>query len=129
MVRDSAQDMLDTITEVERGMSYFGTWGWAPSIPGSSRQAWQANIDKLLSGKILNLMTEMKNASRTGATGFGQLSEKELKVLQDSSTALKRTLSQENAQKILDDMKIKLQKVIKERTQTSPEEMETIYVD
>ena len=111
-IKDSAQDTLNTISEVEKGMGNFGLTGQLPSIPGTSRTTWESNINKLLSGKIINLMTEMKQASKTGATGFGQLSNKELGVLQEASTALKRGMSPKDAQKILTDMKSKLQKIV-----------------
>jgi len=113
-VRDSAQDTLNTISEVEKGLNMatgFGLLGNMPSIPGTPRATWEANVQKLLSGKVISVMNDMKNASKTGATGFGQLSNKELKVLQDASTALKRTLAPGDAQKILEDMKAKLQKI------------------
>jgi hypothetical protein len=111
MVKEAAQDTLATIGEVKKGMKYFGVTGGIPSLPGTEGATWDANVNKLLSQKIVNLMAEMKNASRTGATGFGQLNQQELKVLQDASTALKRTLREEDAAAILSDMEIKLQKI------------------
>lgn len=110
-VKDSALDALNTIAEVEKGISNFGLFGSLPSIPGSQRANWEANVNKLLSGKVIDVMTKMKEASKTGATGFGQLSEKELKVLQEASTALKRRLSSKDAQRYLNEMKSKLQKI------------------
>lgn len=111
-VKSSAMDTLNTIQEVEKGISNFGFFGSIPSVPGTQRKNWEANVDKLLSSKVINLMTSMKEASKTGATGFGQLSEKELKVLQDASTALKRNLSPKDAQKYLDGMKSATQKIL-----------------
>jgi hypothetical protein len=110
-VKAAADDALSTISEVEKDMSNFGLLGGLPSIPGTARVNWEANVNKLLSGKVIDVMTKMKEASKTGATGFGQLSEKELKVLQEASTALKRGLSPEDAQRYLDAMKVMLQKV------------------
>jgi hypothetical protein len=54
----------------------------------------------------------MKSASKTGATGFGQLSEKEGQILREASTALNKGLPPKEAQKLLDTMKVKLQKVL-----------------
>jgi len=134
-VINSAQDTLDTIDEVEKGIEYFG-WGkgypgaFPTLIPGSPRAKWEANINKLLSSKILDIMSKLKEASRTGSTGFGQLSEKELKVLQESSTALKRNLSPEDAQEILSDMKVKLEKILQDKNalaqENMPEQIEVI---
>lgn len=112
LVKDSAQDVLNTIGEVEKGINYFGLTGQLPSIPGTARANWEANVNKLLSGKVLDVMTKMKQASKTGATGFGQLSNKELGVLQQASTAIKRGLSPKDAQRYINDMKANLQKVI-----------------
>lgn len=111
-IRSTAQDTLDTIGEIEKGINHFGLTGGIPSIPGTDRYVWQSNINKLLSGKMIDLMTKMKEASKTGATGFGQLSEKEGQILREASTALKRGMPPSEAQKILNKMKIPLQKVL-----------------
>jgi hypothetical protein len=113
-VKDSTNDTLNTIKAVKDGINYFGAGSLIPAIPTlqPEKVKWQANLNKLLSGKVIKLMTDMKSASKTGATGFGQLSEKELKVLQDASTALKGTLSPKDAKKYLDDMENSLQKII-----------------
>lgn len=119
MVLDTAQDTLNTIAEVEKGMKYFGTFGNVPSIPGSSRKTWESNIDKLLSSKILNTITTMKEASKTGATGFGQLNVKELQVLQNASTALRKDLPRPDAQNYINDMKKAVNKILsKEQAQS-----------
>ena len=110
MVKDSAQDVLGTVGEVRKGMKFFGPMGDVPTIlspssliPGEydKRKNWEVNVNKLLSEKIVNLMAEMKNASRTGATGFGQLSGPELAILQGASTALKKGLSPQDADRYL----------------------------
>ena len=110
-VKESAADALDTITEIEKGIQHFGTFGQLPSIPGTERSIWESNVNKLLSGKVLQVMDAMKRASKAGGTGFGQLSNKELVVLQQASTALKKQLPPAEAQKILNDMKVKLSKI------------------
>jgi len=112
MVTDAAQETLDTIEKIKSGAKHFGVFGGVPSVPGSKRATWESYTNQLLAKKILNMMNEMKNASRTGATGFGQLSEKELKVLQDSSTALKKTLPQKDALEILNKMEGIARKVL-----------------
>lgn len=116
IVKDNTLDTLNTIKEIENGIQNFGAFGGVPSLPGTDRRKWEANVDKLLSQKIIDVLTSMKEASKTGATGFGQLSNKELEVLKNSSTALKRTLSPKDAQEILDKMKDSLTKVIQGKT-------------
>ena len=114
IIRDNARDMLNTISEIEKRMGSFGLYGNFPSISGTARKNWESNVDKLLSQKILDVMTSMKEASKTGATGFGQLSNKELAVLIKASTALKKTLSPEDAKRYLDQMKEGFKKILSE---------------
>ena len=112
LVIDGALDSLVTISTVEEGIDRFGLTGHLPAIPGTERAKWVANVNKLLARKIVDLMSEMKNASRTGATGFGQLNRSELRLLQEGATALNRGLSPEAAQVELDKMKTVLNKVL-----------------
>ncbi len=127
-VIDTAQDALNTIAEVKNGLQYFGAGALIPPIPTLQPEKikWRANLDKLLSGRVIDVMTTMKKASKTGATGFGQLSNKELQVLREASTALKRTLSPNDAKEILDNMENKLKKVAgmssEEQSFNTPEE-------
>lgn len=112
MVVKQAEDTIKTISDIKSRSNNFGFLGSVPSLPGTDRYIWQTNVDKLLSRRIIDLMMEMKDASKTGATGFGQLSEKELKVLQDASTALKKGLPEEKALEYLSEMESMAQKVI-----------------
>mgnify|MGYP001576708637 CR=1 FL=1 len=118
-ITDRTKDTLNDIAEIEKGIkgsepggSYFGLRSMVPTIPGTSRYKWNIYLNKILAGKVVDLMTEMKNASKTGATGFGQLNKDELKVLQDGATALKAGLAPEDAQEILNNMKAVLNKVL-----------------
>ncbi len=117
MVKASAQDTLSTIAEIEKGMGNFGLTGDLPSIPGTDRVNWQANVDKLLSKTVIDLMAQMKQASKTGATGFGALSQKELTVLQNASNVLKKGMKQKDAQRYLNDMKEIAQKILNSNPQ------------
>lgn len=111
-LRNSAQDTIDTIETVKKGSKYFGPMGNVPSelAPSSlageygERKNWEANVNKLLSGKVLEVMAALKKTSKNGSTGFGALSEKELALLQNASTALNRGLNPEDAVKYLDEM-------------------------
>jgi hypothetical protein len=117
-IQSGAQDMLNTIAEVKKGINNFGAAGGLPSWAWDyDRKSWESNVDKLLSKRVIDLMTEMKQASKTGATGMGALSEKELAVLQNASTALKRSIGPEQAEKILNDMEQALNKVLTGKTQ------------
>lgn len=109
-----AQDSLNTIAEVKKGKKYFGAVGSVPTLNpwGYDRKKWEANVQKLLSGKMIDLMVQMKEASKTGATGFGQLSEREGQILRDASTALNRGLAPEDAEKYLTEMETILHKIV-----------------
>ena len=112
ILRSSTEDTLETIGEAKKGLKYFGPMGNLPTVAAPSslfgeygpRKKWEANVNKLLSQKVIDVMTQMKTASKTGATGFGQLSNKELGVLQDAATALKKDLAPEDAIFYLDEM-------------------------
>ena len=62
-------------------------------------------LDFLKSNKILETINRMKSQSKTGATGFGQLSEAELLVLQQASTILSGGATQEQAIQALVNMR------------------------
>ena len=118
-ITSSAQDMLNTIKNVKEGARYFGPLGQLPTqatpegmgaIIGinkegyEKRKKWENSVNRLLAQKGLDMMLELKNASKTGATGFGQLSEKEGQWLKDASTELTRDIGQERALEILNEM-------------------------
>lgn len=115
-IKDSAQDSLDTITEIKAGINQFGATGPIPTLNpwDYPRKKWEANVNKLLSGKVVELITKMKSASKTGATGFGQLSEREGQLLREASTALNRGLAPKDAEALLTKMETILQKVVGE---------------
>jgi hypothetical protein len=110
-----ASDMLSTIKEVKDGIKYFGAAGNIPtwvSPTDYKKVNWRANFDKLVSKQVLDVMSELKKQSKTGATGFGQLSEKELAVLTNASTVLKRNMSEEDATRYLNDLENVFKKVL-----------------
>ncbi len=112
LIRGTAQDTLATISKIKEQINQFGFTGPIPKIPGTKEYIWQANVNKLLSGKIVELITEMKLASKTGATGFGQLSDREGQILREASTALKKGLPPEEALSLLNTMEERLRKVV-----------------
>ena len=113
LLRNQAHDILDSISEIERSLRYFGAAGDIPAFPGEyDKKNWEANIDMLKGKLVLDVMAQLKRASRTGSTGFGQLSEKELKLLQDSATQLKKGLSEKDAQRYLNRIKKASEKIL-----------------
>ena len=64
-------------------------------IPGTAAANASVNLDRLKSQLIVNLMAEMKRQSKTGSTGFGALSERELDVLDKAANGLSSHQSDE----------------------------------
>jgi hypothetical protein len=125
MAKQSGLKQLQSIRKAKEGSKYFGELGWLPSAVAPSsfvpiknplmpfgfdrgeygdRKTWEAALKNLLSEKVIEVMTQMKQASQTGATGFGQLSNRELGVLQSASTALNSGLPPEEAMAYLNQM-------------------------
>jgi hypothetical protein len=84
----------DLITKLEKLKSHPGlsgitglVFGRTPNVTGDARDA-QTLYDNIMSKGQIGVMMALKNASATGATGFGQLSEKEGEVLRKSQAAV-----------------------------------------
>jgi len=123
-VRKSAEENLSTIGEVKKGLNYFGPYGDIPSWQApetmlglnkeefGKRKNWESNVDKILSQKTLDKLAELKALSKTGASGLGSVTEKEMKILENAATALKRTLNPEDAQRYVNDIEEIYKKVL-----------------
>ena len=74
----------------------------------------QAAMDRLKSRVVVDLVGEMKAQSRTGATGFGQLSEKEGMLLEQAAAQLNQAQSEEQIRTVLTDMRGKLNRILQE---------------
>jgi hypothetical protein len=61
-------------------------------VPGSDTNNAKAALDRLKGRVIVDLLNEMKNQSRTGATGFGALSGPELKLLENAAAELNSSM-------------------------------------
>lgn len=83
-----------------------------PTKKGEKSFQINKEIATLLAKKALNTITEMKNASRTGATGFGAMNEKELGLIQDDIASLDTRLSDEAFEASLNRIKKRMQKVM-----------------
>lgn len=123
-IRNDAQTMVEAIKEAKKGLEFFGPLGEVKSFPGvtglnyNKRINWESNMDQILAKKGLDIMMQLKEASRTGATGFGNLSEAEGAWLRQASTVLNKKLSPEDAKRYLDKMQELYEKVLG-GTQTS----------
>ena len=146
-IRAKAEQNLGSIEQAEKGARFFGVAGGVPTVLSPSslplvgdvgalltgkpkeynawgerdeRQVWENNINQLLKQQVVDLITEMKMASKTGATGFGSLSESEGALLQQASTALSRELSTKDALYYLGEMKKLNRKILDGNGSTTP---------
>jgi len=122
-IRESASSGLNTVRKIKEGKKYFGPLGNLPTsatpeliFDYKNRKQWENEVQKLLSQKVVDLITTMKSASKTGATGFGQLNEKEGQLLKEASTALSRDLDPDSAMYYLDEMEKMYQKILTNET-------------
>jgi len=119
--RAAGLSMLQALQGAEKGLDFFGGYGDMPTTTPfgtpnplvttnyqgkrGERADWEANLSNLESQKMIDTIMKMKEASATGATGFGQLSEKEGQVLRQASMKLRRNLDSKDAQKYITQMK------------------------
>jgi len=82
-----------------------GVGSLASKIPGSSAKDYAAIIQTIKSRVGLQALLEAKATSPTGASGFGQLSDKELEVLSSQIANLDRSQSPEQLKKNLGEIK------------------------
>lgn len=83
-------------------------------LPGSSAANAQAKLNELKGKQVVDLIAEMKAQSRTGATGFGALSEKELGLLESAAARLDTWQDQDQFNAALEDLREKLGRVLQE---------------
>lgn len=100
-----ANDIASTVRDLidERGQlrpdvaGIVGAWdGATPNITESANTA-AAKVDRLIALLDINKLREMKAQSKTGASGFGALSQKELGILESAGSTLRNRRQSEAA--------------------------------
>ena len=71
-------------------------------MPSSKAFGLRANIDKLTAEAVISKIEQLKSQSKTGATGFGQLSNQEGEYLKNSIANLNTLQNKEDFQAQLD---------------------------
>lgn len=84
---------------------------------GSAGATARAALNMVTGQQVLDMLKTMKEQSKTGATGFGQLSVRELGVLESAATMLKGEISQPRAAMLLKDIYDRLQKIVQPAAQ------------
>jgi len=125
VMKDSAQENLNTIKEVKQGLKYFGPYANIPTfitsvggnIDYAARKKWENNVNKLISQKWLDTIIKLKTASKNGASGLGSLTEREGVRLERAATALSKDLAPQDALIMLNDMEMGINKMLKGKSQ------------
>lgn len=101
------EDNVDALL-THPGLGYNTGWAGAlgvPKVPGSAAHDASVLLEGLKSKLVVNTMMDLKNASKTGSTGFGQLSEKEGMRLETYVQNLDRAQTLPAMKKALSDLK------------------------
>ena len=81
-----------------------GILGVAPNVPGSAGSDAQSRLDALKSQVGFSVLQTLKDAARTGASGLGQVTEKEHVYLQQQLGNLTKAQSEKEIRRVLDDI-------------------------
>jgi len=92
---DSLDALNDSVSYLTTGLGGTGL----SYIPGTSATDWEAEKETIISQLGLEKLRDLKSASPTGASGFGALSEKELKLLTSYVSNLEQAQSPEAIRK------------------------------
>ena len=86
------------------GMSTDSNMGWETIFalaPGTSQRTWQAVRDEVVANIGIDELMKMKDSSPTGASGLGQLSDTEMRILTALVGKLEQAGTPEQARRIL----------------------------
>lgn len=119
-ILDSAVEGKTLVSNIKQQVGYntVGIGSALSWIPMTEAKKFSADLATLKSQLTLAAMNAAKSQSKTGATGFGALNSKELKVLQDNIAALDTGLSPEDFNKKLDEVTTYFDKLEKKATGT-----------
>jgi hypothetical protein len=109
---DRADSTIKTIDHLIANKNYFGPLEGAIAPVFAGKIEFNKNFKNLQANAVMDVLSEMKSQSRTGATGFGALNEKELALIMDAASKLDTRLDEATAAKYLNEMKVNLQKII-----------------
>jgi hypothetical protein len=86
-------------------------------IPGTQAANAEAAIQRLNARLVVDLIAEMKSQSRTGATGFGALSERELRILEGAAAKLSTNQSDESFRQELKRVRDMVERIVQDQPQ------------
>lgn len=106
---DSDKDDLSSLSKSAVGKSSLFNF-----IPTTEGYTGSSKINSLKNKLTLSIIQGMKAASKTGATGFGQMNLRELGVLEKAASILDTKLSEDDFKKELKKIKERLELITKE---------------
>lgn len=137
-IRSKTQDALNEIDEIldpktdkltskgSRAVGGTSIFNWIPTTEGF---AGNKSIQRIKSQQVLNLIADMKAQSKTGATGFGNMSNKDLAVLENAATKLDTGLDESEFEKEMKRIRDTLRKVMQDQsTPAEPDRPGTISI-
>lgn len=125
--RSQAEGILKTVDRLKKDIKYFGPMGNIdPLWIQTGKANWLANYNSLKDKMVVDLIMQMKEASKTGATGLGNMSEKEGMRLENAKTALQRGLDPYDAMEYLIEIEEATKNVLKNTQRTGNVGMPTV---
>jgi hypothetical protein len=101
-------------------------WGsFSKGIPGSPAMNLKADLDTIKSSLGLGKLMEMKNNSKAGASGLGQLSDKEMTLLTSAIASLEQAQTPGQLQEKLGEVKTHYQNILQMNEGINPFESGT----
>ncbi len=115
-----AQEALDEIKNIlddkgnltEKGKSAVGWSSFLKHVPGTQARSGDASIRRVASQQVLNVIAELKAQSRTGATGFGNMSNKDLATLESAAHKLDTLQSEPDFAAEMNRIRAGMQKIV-----------------
>ncbi len=108
---DILEDNIDIALEQSDGIATTGLFSLLDVVPGTPAADLAETMNTVLSDAAFSQLEEMKAQSATGASGLGQVTVREIELLQDSIVALGRRQTKENFQRNLRTYKERLASV------------------
>lgn len=81
-----------------------GIPGWIPNVPGMAGSVATARLDSLRSKAMIDTLSMLKGISATGASGFGNLTEREGQIIQGYIDNLSTATDETELRRVLDNV-------------------------
>lgn len=115
-----AQEALDELKNVlddkgnltSKGHAATGKSSFLKYLPGTKARSGDASIKRVGAQQVLNVIAELKAQSRTGATGFGNMSNKDLATLENAAHKLDTLQDDEEVAAELRRIRDGMQKIV-----------------